>query len=231
MPVVFTRPDGDSGRALAGGHTADHGSSVVSETGLTPAAVLILVYGSAEESTVLLSKRSEHLETHPGEISFPGGRRETGDADLLQTALREAHEEVGVAPGDVEVLGELGQFSTSSDFVISTFVGTIGPRTSEQRTSELSIEDRPYRFTVNHSEVSELVEVPLRELMDHRNLRDDVRVVDGDLTVMPAFSYAGHLIFGATARILDRLIEVLARGDAWTAVLGDATCEKAGACV
>ena len=205
---------------------ADQGSSIVGETDLTPAAVLILVYGSGEESTVLLSKRSENLETHPGEISFPGGRHEAGDSDLLQTALREAHEEVGVAPRDVEVLGELGQFSTSSDFVISTFVGTIGPGTSEQGTSE-----QPYRFTINHSEVAELVEVPVRELMDHRNLRDDVRVVDGDLTVMPAFSYAGHLIFGATARILDRLIEVLARGDAYTAVLGDATCEKVRACV
>ena len=203
---------------------ADQGSSVVSETGLTPAAVLILVYGTGEESTVLLSKRSERLETHPGEISFPGGRHEATDADLLQTALREAHEEVGVAPGDVEVLGELGQFSTSSDFVISTFVGTIGPGTSEKGTS-----DRPYRFTVDHSEVAELVEVPVRELMDHRNLRDDVRVVDGDLTEMPAFSYGGHLIFGATARILDRLIEVLARGNAWTAILGDPTCDKARA--
>jgi 8-oxo-dGTP pyrophosphatase MutT (NUDIX family) len=196
---------------------SDQSVPVVSGTGLTPAAVLILIYGSGEESTVLLSKRSEALETHPGEISFPGGRREAADSDLLQTALREAHEEVGVAPGDVEVLGELGQFSTSSDFVISAFVGTIGPETGEE----------PYEFTVNHAEVSELVEMPVRELMNHHNLRDDVRVVDGDLTVMPAFSYAGHLIFGATARILDRLIEALARGNAWAAVVGDPACENA----
>ncbi len=201
---------------------SDQSAPVVSGAGLTPAAVLILVYGSGKESTVLLSKRSENLETHPGEISFPGGRREAGDSDLLQTALREAHEEVGAVPADVEVLGELGQFSTSSDFVISTFVGTIGPvtgepgssekGTGEQGTPKPGIREQPYRFTVNHSEVAKLVEVPVRELMDSRNLRDDVRVVDGDLAVMPAFSYAGHLIFGATARILDRLIEALARG-------------------
>jgi 8-oxo-dGTP pyrophosphatase MutT (NUDIX family) len=182
---------------------AEHSPSAVDPTGLTPAGVLVLLYGSGEGSTVLLSKRSEALTKHPGEMSFPGGRCEPSDADLLQTALREAHEEVGVTPGDVEVLGELGVFSTSSDFAISAFVGAI---------------DQPYKFMINPSEVAGLVEVPVRQLLDHRNVRDDVRVVDEDLVVMPAFSYAGHLIFGATARILDRLIEVLGRTEAWQAL-------------
>jgi 8-oxo-dGTP pyrophosphatase MutT (NUDIX family) len=182
---------------------AEHGPSTVDETGLTPAGVLILLYGSGEGITVLLSKRSETLTRHPGEISFPGGRYEPTDTDLLQTALREAHEEVGVHPGDVEVLGELGVFTTSSDFAISAFVGTI---------------DQPYGFMINPSEVAGLLEVPVRELLDHRNVRDDVRIVNKDLTVMPAFSYSGHLIFGATARILDRLIDVLGRTDAWQAL-------------
>ena len=66
-------------------------------------------------------------------------------------------------------------------------------------------------FTVNLAEVAELVEVPVPALLDQRNVRDEVRVVDGDLAVMPAFAYAGHLIFGATARILDRLLEVVLR--------------------
>ncbi len=187
---------------------AEYRPPAVDDNDLTPAAVLILLYGRGEGSTVLLSKRSDVLETHPGEISFPGGRCESTDADLLQTALREAHEEVGVAPADVDVLGELGRFSTSSNFAISTFVGAI---------------DHPYRFTINTAEVAKLVEVPLRELMDRDNLRDDVRIVDGGLTVMPAFSHAGHIIFGATARILDRLVEVLSRGDAWQALVPTVT--------
>ena len=193
---------------------AEHSPSAVDPTGLTPAGVLVLLYGSGEGSTVLLSKRSETLAKHPGEISFPGGRCEPSDADLLQTALREAHEEVGVAPGDVAVLGELGVFSTSSDFAISAFVGTIDP---------------PYKFMINPSEVAGLVEVPVRELLDHRNVRDDVRVVNEDLAVMPAFSYAGHLIFGATARILDRLIDVLGRIEAWRVLGAGATLRKAEA--
>lgn len=163
---------------------------------LAPASVLVLVYDRGGDSVVLLSKRSESLETHPGEISFPGGRCETTDESLLHTALREAEEEVGVSAGDVDVLGELGQFTTVSDYLISTFVGTI---------------DHPYDFTVNLAEVAELVEVPVPALLDQRNVRDEVRVVDGDLAVMPAFAYAGHLIFGATARILDRLLEVVLR--------------------
>lgn len=191
---------------------AEHSPSTIDETGLTPAGVLVLLYGSGEGSTVLLSKRSEKLAKHPGEISFPGGRCEPSDADLLQTALREAHEEVGVVPDDVDVLGELGVFSTSSDFAISAFVGAI---------------DQPYGFMINPSEVAGLVEVPVRELLDHRNVRDDVRLVNGDLTVMPAFSYAGHLIFGATARILDRLIDVLGHTDAWQALGAGATPTKA----
>ncbi len=178
-------------RALA---EAPPPSVAVDGAALRPAAVLVLVYGRAGEDVVLLSRRSEALEEHPGEVSFPGGRREAADGSPLQTALREASEEVGLDPSDVEVLGELGRFTTLSDYAISAFVGTV---------------DGPYEFTVNGAEVDSLMEVPLAELMDRRGLRDDVRVVDGDLAVLPSFAHGGNLIFGATARMLDRLVEVL----------------------
>ena len=171
---------------------AEHDRPTVDEPGLVPAGVLVLLYGGASEPFVLLSKRSETVETHRGEISLPGGRWESTDPNLLATALREAEEEVGVRPDDVEMLGELGQFTTSSNFVISAFVGAI---------------DHSYEFKIDPSEVACLVEVPVRALVDGRNLRDDVRVVDDELTVLPSFAYSGHLIFGATARILDRLLE------------------------
>ena len=178
---------------------AEHQRPVVEDAGLRPAGVVALVYGRGGESVVLLSKRSEALDRHPGEISFPGGRREVGDRSLMHTALRETSEEVGVDPADVEVLGELGRFTTISDYVISCFVGAI---------------DHPYEFRVNSAEVDRLLEVPLGALLDRRSVRDDVRVVDGDLVVIPSFAYDGDLIFGATARILDRLLDVLSTGGA-----------------
>ena len=178
---------------------AEHQRPVVEDAGLRPAGVVALVYGRGDESVVLLSKRSEALDRHPGEISFPGGRREVGDRSLMHTALRETSEEVGVDPADVEVLGELGRFTTISDYVISCFVGAI---------------DHPYEFRVNSAEVDRLLEVPLGALLDARSVRDDVRVVDGDLVVIPSFAYDGDLIFGATARILDRLLDVLSTGGA-----------------
>lgn len=177
---------------------------VVEDTGLQPAGVLALLYGRGDESVVLLSKRSEALARHPGEISFPGGRCEAGDRSLMHTALREASEEVGVSPEDVEVLGELGRFTTVTDYEISCFVGAI---------------DHPYEFRVNRAEVERLVEVPLGALLDRRSIRDDVRVVDGDLVVLPSFAYDGSLIFGATARILDRLLDVLSTGGAWRGIM------------
>ena len=183
---------------------AEHHRPVVEDAGLQPAGVVALVYGRGDESVVLLSKRSEALDRHPGEISFPGGRCEVGDRSLMHTALRETSEEVGVNPEDVEVLGELGRFTTITDYVISCFVGAI---------------DHPYEFKVNSAEVDRLLEVPLSALLDRRTVRDDVRVVDGDLVTLPSFAYDGDLIFGATARILDRLLEVLSTGGAGQAIV------------
>ncbi len=183
---------------------AEHERPVVEDAGLQPAGVVALMYGRGDKSVVLLSKRSEALDRHPGEISFPGGRCEAGDRSLMHTALRETSEEVGVAPEDVEVLGELGRFTTVTDYVISCFVGAIS---------------HPYEFRVNSAEVDRLVEVPLGVLLDRRSLRDDVRVVDGDLVVLPSFAYDGDLIFGATARILDRLLDVLSTGAAGQVIM------------
>ena len=183
---------------------AEHERPVVEDAGLQPAGVVALMYGRGDESVVLLSKRSEALDRHPGEISFPGGRCEAGDRSLMHTALRETSEEVGVAPEDVEVLGELGRFTTVTDYVISCFVGAIS---------------HPYEFRVNGAEVDRLVELPLGALLDRRNVRDDVRVVDGDLVVLPSFAYDGDLIFGATARILDRLLDVLSTGAAGQVIM------------
>ena len=161
---------------------------------LIPAAVLVVLYAKDDDYCVLLNKRSEEVEHHKGEISFPGGAWEPKDESLMATALRETHEEMGVLPEDVDVLGELDDTPTSSRFLISPYVGAI----PEQ-----------YRFKPSELEVAEILEVPVLTLLDDECVRDEVRIAGGRLINSPAYSFQGHLIFGATARILNRFLELL----------------------
>ena len=118
-------------------------------------AILVPLYQKDGEYHVLLTKRSEELEYHKGQICFPGGSHHHEDDSLKETALREAYEEVGIRPEDVEILGELDSTSTlTSNFLITPFVGII---------------PYPYEFTVSKYEVDELVEVPLSALADDGN--------------------------------------------------------------
>lgn len=167
---------------------------VVKDPSLTPAGVTLLLYPKDGHHCVLLQKRSDQVEHHKGEISFPGGMKDESDVDLRHTALREAHEEMGILPEDVELLGQVDDVSTISNFVVSTFVGTI---------------PYPYKFTTSEVEVAEVLEVPLTNLMDPANRRDDVRLVNGKLNYAPAFAHDGHIIFGATAKILDQFLALL----------------------
>jgi len=120
--------------------------------------------------------------------------RDESDVDLRFTALREAHEEMGILPEHVDLLGQIDDVTTISNFVVSTFVGTI---------------PYPYEFTTSEIEVAAVLEVPLSNLMDKANRRDDVRLVNGKLIYAPAFAHDGHIIFGATAKILDQFLALL----------------------
>ena len=173
---------------------AENPKKTISDPSLTPAGVLLLLYPKDGEYCVLLNKRTDQVEHHKGEISFPGGSKDTTDATLLDTALRETYEEMGIRPEDVEVLGQLDDTPTSTNFLITTTVGTI---------------PYPYDFNPSELEVAEVLEVPLPALMDDENRRDEVRIVDGDLDHVPSYVYQGHLIFGATARVLSRFLELL----------------------
>jgi 8-oxo-dGTP pyrophosphatase MutT (NUDIX family) len=166
----------------------------VSDPALTPAAVTLLLYPKDGQHCVLMQKRSQQVEHHKGEISFPGGMRDESDVDLRFTALREAHEEMGILPEDVDLLGQIDDVSTISNFVVSTFVGTI---------------PYPYEFTTSEVEVAAVLEVPLSSLLDKANRRDDVRLVNGKLNYASAFAHDGHIIFGATAKILDQFLALL----------------------
>ncbi len=167
---------------------------VLNDTALSPAGVMLLLYPKDREYWVLLNKRTDGVEHHKGEISLPGGARDPEDETLLDTALRETQEEMGIQQGDIDVLGELSEVATNTGFAISTYVGTI---------------PYPYEFRVNEAEIAEVIEVPLRSLMDPANLREEVRVVGGKLVEGYSFAYDRRLVYGATAKILAHFLDLL----------------------
>ena len=169
----------------------------VTDASLVPAAVLICLYPKDGDYCVLLNKRSQEVEHHKGEISFPGGARDEGDRDFLETALREAQEEMGINPEDVKVLGQLDDFTTRSGFSIQVYVGTI---------------DYPYDFKPSDLEIAEVLEVPLSVLQSPSSIRSETRWEDGQYIDVRSYAYNGHLIFGATARILQQFLSVLEDG-------------------
>ena len=157
------------------------------------AAVLLPLYGWPEEPGLVLTERRADLRRHAGEISFPGGRRDEADADLAATALREAHEEIGLDPGLVD-LGE--ELPTTGTFVtgyrIHPFVGRIPhPR-------ELDLEPNP-------AEVETVLTLSLDLLRDNYGMRRLIR--RGIPFHTPTYEVEGHLIWGATARIIGDLLE------------------------
>ena len=176
------------------GALSRHTKSTVLDPSLVPAGVLVLLYPKNGEYCVILNRRSEQVEHHKGEISFPGGSREPQDSDLRETALRETHEELGVSPGDVDPLGQLDDTPTISNFVITPYVGAIG---------------YPYAFKPSELEVTEVLEVPISALRDGENLRHDVRLIDGLLVHSTSYVYEGQVIFGATARVLTTFLALV----------------------
>lgn len=177
------------GRALAG-----NPKKSLIDPYLAPAGVMVLIYPKDGEHHVLLNKRSDSVEHHKGEIAFPGGAMDDGDESLRETALRETHEEMGVRPEDVRLLGELDDVPTISSYVMSPFVGTI---------------PYPYPFRPSSVEVAEVLEVPLSHLMDPANHRIETRMKDGRLINGVAYGYRGNFVFGATARVLTRLLQIV----------------------
>ena len=136
----------------------------------------MLVYRKEGELHLLLNKRSDTVEDHKGEVSFPGGRMDAGDESLLDTALREAHEEVGVNPEDVRVLRRLDDVNTSTGYLVTPYLGAIS---------------EGYPFVVNTVEVAELVEVPVAALVDGSTIRDETRFEDGVPVSRPNYAYGG----------------------------------------
>jgi len=161
---------------------------------LTPAAVLVALIERSAGMTVLLTRRAESLSSHGGQISFPGGRVEQDDGAPVRTALREAEEEIGLAPSHVEILGRLANYVVGTGYRITPVVGFVDPA---------------QRFVRDEREVAEIFEVPLDIVMERENYRQEhmrVKNIDRSYYVLP---YGGYRIWGATASILLNLCETL----------------------
>ena len=163
---------------------------------LPKAAVLLPLYDNGSDLHVLFTVRSELVEHHKGQISFPGGAHDATDPDLRFTAIRETFEEIGVATDHVEVIGQLDEMITISNFLVRPFVGVI-------------TEPGPYPFAHSEIEVAEILEVPLTHLRDEINVVAEPRVYQGREIMAYSYRFGDHLIWGATARILRQFLGLL----------------------
>ncbi len=170
---------------------------LLDETGGKRAAVLVPVYMHEDTLHIVFTKRTDRVESHKGEISFPGGRRDLEDRDLIETALREAHEEVGLRPEHVTIIGQIDDMVTISDYHVSAYVGEIDPAAL------------PYIWLPQEAEVAEVLEVPLSHLLDDANITEVVaRQRDGEIVTREGFVFHEHVIWGATGRMLRNFLTV-----------------------
>lgn len=182
---------------LARAILAEHNPRTLDVSAANEAAVLVLLYHMAGTEHVLFTMRTDTVEHHKSQISFPGGARHDADEDLATTALRETWEEVGVTPEDVEIIGRLDQMITTSNFRVTPYVGVL--------------RHAPYEFVPSPDEVAEVLEVPLRHLLDPTNKTMERRQrPDGAEWFSPEYWHNDHRIWGATARMLEGFLEILA---------------------
>jgi 8-oxo-dGTP pyrophosphatase MutT (NUDIX family) len=174
--------------------------SYIDEPSLARAAVLLPLYDARDEPHVLFTVRSELVEHHKGQISFPGGAHDPDDRDLAHTAVRETFEEIGVAMDHVEIIGQLDEMITVSNFLVRPFVGRI-------------TQPGPYPFAHSEIEVAEILEVPLTHLRDEANVVVEPRMYQGREIQAYSYRFGHHLIWGATARILKQFLDLVSPDD------------------
>jgi 8-oxo-dGTP pyrophosphatase MutT (NUDIX family) len=156
------------------------------------AAVMILLFERNEEPWIVLTKRTETVRAHKGEISFPGGARDPGDEDLYATAVRETHEELGVKPQTLQPLGALDDYPTfSSGYIVSAFVAAVEPGDYEPQARE----------------VAEVIELPLRALAEAHKV--EIWEREGIRYPMHLFDVGGYRVWGVTAFILRRFLDIV----------------------
>lgn len=162
------------------------------------AGVLLLFYPCKDKLYLVLTRRTENVDFHKGQISLPGGRQEPEES-LEQTALREAQEELKIDPDSVRILGRLTPlFIPPSNYCIYPVVGL-----SESRPD----------FQPATLEVAEVLEIPVKHFLEPESAHKETWIIRGAEVEVPFYLFRGHKIWGATAMVLAELIEVLKRGD------------------
>ncbi len=162
--------------------------------GFKEAAVLVPIQQRGDGAHLVLTQRTETLNSHRGQVAFPGGKIEPRDAGAEAAALRESHEEIGLLPEDVRVLGQLDQVTAASDYLVTPFVGVL---------------PYPYEFRLNPRETAALFSVPLDALIAEGCFRAEPRRFPPERRdPIYHFYYQGWDIWGATARIILQLLEL-----------------------
>jgi 8-oxo-dGTP pyrophosphatase MutT (NUDIX family) len=159
-----------------------------------PAAVLIPIFFKENQAHLLFTKRTDYVEHHKGQISFPGGSQDHGDASLSITALRETEEEVGIKSNDVTILGQTDVFLTNTHFLITPFVGFY---------------KYPYPYDINDGEIDRLIEIPLAHFFN-----DDVFEIkpykkDGYRWQVHYYKYGKELVWGVTGFLLSNFLSIV----------------------
>ena len=161
---------------------------------LRPAGVLVPVLAQGDAARLFLTKRSSALKHHPGQIAFPGGKQDDGDADVTAAALREAHEEIGLAPENVEVLGLLPAHETVTGFYVTPVIALVR---------------EPFTPVPELGEVEEVFDVPLDHVLNPDNFSVQSRRWRGSRRHYYTVPFGPYYIWGATARILRSMAEAL----------------------
>lgn len=159
-----------------------------------PAAVLVPIQEQADGDYLVLTQRAEMLNSHRGQVAFPGGRVDPEDQGALEAALRESYEEIGIEPAHVRILGQLDQVTAAANYRVTPFVGLI---------------PSPYEFRLNLAETAAVFSVPISALLDPGCFRVEPRFFPPHRRdPIYHFHYQGWDIWGATARIIKQLLEL-----------------------
>jgi 8-oxo-dGTP pyrophosphatase MutT (NUDIX family) len=161
--------------------------------------VMLLLYEKLGVLNIVFTQRKQYEGVHSGQMSFPGGKRDSGDTDMVATALRETKEEIGVEPGKIKVLGKLSElYIPPSNFLVYPVVG---------------FADNIDGFNPQKEEVEKIVEIPLSFFLDKANitLKTEIKLFNGSVVTVPAYVYEQHIIWGATAIILSEFTYIVDR--------------------
>ena len=160
------------------------------------ASVLIPILTFKKDLEILLTKRSNNLKNHPGQIAFPGGKKDQIDSSPIETALRETQEEVGLNPKNVEIIASLPSHKTATGFVIKPYLGLI---------------NQPFSETLRQGEVDEIFTVPYEYILNEKNFSIQTRKWNGSQRSYYVVPHGPYYVWGATARILLNLSRALSQ--------------------